>query len=201
MRKIFMSMMTFNLIVSAVFLSSCSKDDDGNDELSSGIVSCYSNVDGQRDDYSFGYWMFEDTDGGEICIHFSDINLLNYASFNDKTLMQDFIIYIRSNIDEIPLGEISCDKYEIELTRKHSLYHADDEMFQWYWLYADPKDSPNKASLFIEKTGANTYKMRLDNAIFYASDENDGIDQYSRQTKGSFYFEGSLLHYQMSDFE
>jgi thiol:disulfide interchange protein len=183
----------------AVCFSSCSNDDDDNGTSGSGVKTCYSIVDGQKDTYkyAFSYLDKESTDTKDVVITFTNLDyayLYKHADQAASAESEELCLYLHTTDYQIPTGNISSDKYDIQVDRKRKLSDTDTP-YQWYSLYGQTWNNHKTSDLVITKSG-DTYKMELKDADFLASDPSSSdyqsVSESSRKTTGSFVFEGSL---------
>lgn len=192
------SILTFVCGLSICF-SSCGNDDDDKGSSDSGVKTCYSIVDGQKDTYSyaFSYLDKESTDSKDVNITFTNLDypyLFKHADKVASAESEELVLYLHTTDYQIPTGNISSDKYDIEVDRKRILNDT-EKPYQWYALYGATWPNHNTSDLIITKSG-DTYKMELKDADFLANDPTAtnfmNVNQNSRKTTGSFVFEGSI---------
>jgi hypothetical protein len=183
----------------SICFSSCSNDDDDNGSSGSGVKTCYSIVDGQKDTYKYAYY-YRDTENEnnkELTVIFTNLDYPYYAKHLDKAASAEsaeVMLSLYTTDYQIPTGSIGSTYYDVEVDRKHKI--SDEETpFQCYVLYGETWTHKEAAKLVITKDG-DTYKMELKDADFLANDPTSSdylnFNTNSRKTTGSLEFEGSL---------
>lgn len=183
----------------SICFSSCGNNDDENGTSSSGVKTCYSIVDGQKDTYSyaFSYLDTENTDSKDVNIIFTNVDYPYLLKHSDKFASaesEELALYLHTTDYQIPTGNISSDKYDIEVDRKRKLSDTETP-YQWYALYGAAWSNRNTSDLVITKSG-DTYRIELKDADFLANDPTSAnflnVGENNRKTTGSLVFEGTF---------
>lgn len=207
--KIFSTTISKKLsIVALMMLSLCvvscgdDDDDDNNDDgggnPGAGVVSCYAKVDGEQTDFKYAYRYadyFEEENESEVELVFSTVDLLDY--YYNPSKIQKGATYSELYLDFVAAsdGKVIANTYNdygMEFHRNLDLYDTalgDGNNYPANYMYYISEPPASMPTLTISKSG-NTYRINLQSINFWASEHNGNIG--SRQTVGSFYFEGSF---------
>lgn len=193
-------------LVCCVGLASCSDDDDnggGSGGGSGDVNTCYFEADGEK--YDFGY-AYSEFDENEVSLAFYDVDMIYYFTHPDEvkpgTYMNMASIYFE-DVSDIPTGTVNGTgrdvtgeaefNFEMEThidlyTLVNGTYDDEDDPSLWY-THDWSGDRPSQMT--ITKTGDGSYRIEAEDMNLFSSLEH-GIDINSRQTTGSFFFDGTL---------
>ena len=207
MKQIKYLLMAFIALFTCVSFSACSEDDEGGGG-SSKNGSAFSTVDGRTVKYKYLYVVsYVDNDGPSYELGASTEDLFYYRQHPEK--VKDNMVYSFMSLDmygeEFNKPQHQFDVligYDCNLKEGITDYEDDfdsDSDFPvasthiWYTTPWD-QDESSTETLTIKKSG-NTFKVETTELTFLASEKgvDDGIDDYSRRTKGKIAFESSNL--------
>ena len=194
-------------ILASVSFSACSSDDDKDGGGSTG-GSAFSTLDGRTVKYKYLYVVSEVDDGDTFYGLFASTeDLFYYRQHPEK--VKDNMVYSFMSLDMYgeefnkPLHQFDVQiGYDCNLQHDISIDDSEDEDYTenpvasthiWYTTPWD-QDESSTETLTIKKSG-NTFKVETTELTFLASEKgvDDGIDDYSRRTKGKIAFESSNL--------
>lgn len=186
--------------------ASCSDDDDKDGGVGGGsddVKTCYFEADGER--YGFGY-AYAEYDEGETSLSFWDVDMLHYFNNPDEIKPGIYVNMAGINFEDatdIPTGTVSSTgqvvtgdvEFNFEMETHIDLYAMvndayDDEDDPSLW-YSHDWSGDRPSQMTITKTGGDSYRIEAEDMNLFSSLEH-GIDVNSRQTTGSFLFEGSF---------
>ena len=207
MKQIKYLLMAFIALFACVSFSACSEDDEGGGG-SSKNGSAFSTLDGRTVKYKYLYVVsYVDNDGPSYELCASTEDLFYYRQHPEK--VKDNMVYSFMSLDMYgeefnkPLHQFDVQiGYDCNLQHDISIDDSEDEDYTenpvasthiWYTTPWD-QDESSTATLTIKKSG-NTFKVETTELTFLASEKgvDDGIDDYSRRTKGKIAFESSNL--------
>ena len=190
-------------ILASVSFSACSSDDDKDGGGSTG-GSAFSTLDGRTVKYKYLYVVSEVDDGDTFYGLFASTeDLFYYRQHPEK--VKDNMVYSYMALDTYA-DELNKPQhqFDVEVNYDCNLKEGitddeDDSDFPvasthiWYSTPWD-QDESSTETLTIKKSG-NTFKVETTELTFLASEKgvDDGIDDYSRRTKGKIAFESSNL--------
>ena len=190
-------------ILASVSFSACSSDDDKDGGGSTG-GSAFSTLDGRTVKYKYLYVVSEVDDGDTFYGLFASTeDLFYYRQHAEK--VKDNMVYSYMALDTYA-DELNKPQhqFDVEVNYDCNLKEGitddeDDSDFPvasthiWYSTPWD-QDESSTETLTIKKSG-NTFKVETTELTFLASEKgvDDGIDDYSRRTKGKIAFESSNL--------
>lgn len=205
MKSIKYLLMAFIALFTCVSFSACSDDDDeGGGSSKKG--SAFSTLDERTVKYKYLY-VVSDVDEGDTFygLFASTEDLFYYRQHPEK--VKDDMVYSYMSLD---MYENELNKpqhqFDVEVGYDSNLKEAitDDEddsytdfpvasTYIWYTTPWD-QDESSTETLTVKKSG-NTFKVETTELTFLASEmgTDDGIDDYSRKTKGKIAFESSNL--------
>ena len=190
-------------ILASVSFSACSSDDDKDGGGSTG-GSAFSTLDGRTVKYKFLYVVSEVDEGDTFYGLFASTeDLFYYRQHAEK--VKDNMVYsymaLDTYADELNKPQHQFDvevNYDCNLKEGITDDEDDSELpvastHIWYTTPWD-QDESSTETLTIKKSG-NTFKVETTELTFLASEKgvDDGIDDYSRRTKGKIAFESSNL--------
>ena len=203
MKQIKYLLMAFIALFTCVSFSACSEDDEGGGG-SSKNGSAFSTLDGRTVKYKYLYVVsYVDNDGPSYELCASTEDLFYYRQHPEK--VKDNMVYSYMSLDMYgeefnkPLHQFDVEvNYDCNL-KEVITDDEDDSDFPvasthiWYSTPWD-QDESSTETLTIKKSG-NTFKVETTELTFLASEKgvDDGIDDYSRRTKGKIAFESSNL--------
>ena len=207
MKQIKYLLMAFIALFTCVSFSACSEDDEGGGG-SSKNGSAFSTVDGRTVKYKYLYVVsYVDNDGPSYELCASTEDLFYYRQHPEK--VKDNMVYSFMSLDMYgeefnkPLHQFDVQiGYDCNLQHDISIDDSEDEDYTenpvasthiWYTTPWD-QDESSTETLTVKKSG-NTFKVETTELTFLASEKgvDDGIDDYSRRTKGKIAFESSNL--------
>ena len=190
-------------ILASVSFSACSSDDDKDGGGSTG-GSAFSTLDGRTVKYKYLYVVSEVDDGDTLYGLFASTeDLFYYRQHPEK--VKDNMVYSYMALDTYA-DELNKPQhqFDVEVNYDCNLKEGitddeDDSDFPvasthiWYSTPWD-QDESSTETLTVKKSG-NTFKVETTELTFLASEKgvDDGIDDYSRRTKGKIAFESSNL--------
>ncbi len=203
MKQIKYLLMAFIALFTCVSFSACSEDDEGGGG-SSKNGSAFSTLDGRTVKYKYLYVVsYVDNDGPSYELCASTEDLFYYRQHPEK--VKDNMVYSFMSLDMY--GEElnkPQHQFDVEVNYDCNLKEGitddeDDSDFPvasthiWYSTPWD-QDESSTETLTVKKSG-NTFKVETTELTFLASEKgvDDGIDDYSRRTKGKIAFESSNL--------
>ena len=208
MKQIKYLLMAFIALFTCVSFSACSEDDEGGGG-SSKNGSAFSTLDGRTVKYKYLYVVSEVDDGDtfyELCASTED--LFYYRQHPEK--VKDNMVYSFMSLDMYgeefnkPLHQFDVQiGYDCNLQHDISIDDSEDEDYTenpvasthiWYQTPWD-QDESSTETVTVKKSG-NTFKVETTELTFLASEmgvDEDGVDDYSRRTKGKIAFESSNL--------
>ena len=195
-------------ILASVSFSACSSDDDKDGGGSTG-GSAFSTLDGRTVKYKYLYVVSEVDDGDTFYGLFASTeDLFYYRQHPEK--VKDNMVYSFMSLDMYgeefnkPLHQFDVlIGYDCNLKEGITDYEDDfdsDSDFPvasthiWYTTPWD-QDESSTETLTVKKSG-KTFKVETTELTFLASEmgaDEDGVDDYSRRTKGKIAFESSNL--------
>lgn len=208
MKQIKYLLMAFIALFTCVSFSACSEDDEGGGG-SSKNGSAFSTLDGRTVKYKYLYVVsYVDNDGPSYELCASTEDLFYYRQHPEK--VKDNMVYSFMSLDMYgeefnkPLHQFDVQiGYDCNLKEGITDYEDDfdsDSDFPvasthiWYTTPWD-QDESSTETLTVKKSG-NTFKVETTELTFLASEmgaDEDGVDDYSRRTKGKIAFESSNL--------
>ena len=204
MKQIKYLLMAFIALFACVSFSACSDDDEGGGG-SSKNGSAFSTVDGRTVKYKYLYVVsYVDNDGPSYELCASTEDLFYYRQHPEK--VKDNMVYSYMSLDMY--GEEfnkPQHQFDVQIGYDCNLKEGitddeDDSDFPvasthiWYTTPWD-QDESSTETLTVKKSG-NTFKVETTELTFLASEmgvDEDGVDDYSRRTKGKIAFESSNL--------
>ena len=204
MKQIKYLLMAFIALFTCISFSACSDDDEGGGG-SSKKGSAFSTLDGRTVKYKYLYVVSEVDDGDTFYGLFASTeDLFYYRQHPEK--VKDNMVYSYMALDTYA-DELNKPQhqFDVEVNYDCNLKEGitddeDDSDFPvasthiWYTTPWD-QDESSTETLTIKKSG-NTFKVETTELTFLASEkgaDDDGIDNYSRRTKGKIAFESSNL--------
>lgn len=194
-------------ILASVSFSACSSDDDKDGGGSTG-GSAFSTLDGRTVKYKYLYVVSEVDDGDTFYGLFASTEDLFYYRQHPEKVKDNMVYsYMALNMygEEFnkPLHQFDVlIGYDCNLKEGITDYEDDfdsDSDFpvaSTHIWYTTPwnQDESSTETLTVKKSG-NTFKVETTELTFLASEKgvDDGIDDYSRRTKGKIAFESSNL--------
>ena len=190
-------------ILASVSFSACSSDDDKDGGGSTG-GSAFSTLDGRTVKYKYLYVVSEVDDGDTFYGLFASTeDLFYYRQHPEK--VKDNMVYsymaLDTYADELNKPQHQFDvEVHYDCNLKEGITDDEDDSdfpvastYIWYTTPWD-QDESSTETLTIKKSG-NTFKVETTELTFLASEKgvDDGIDDYSRRTKGKIAFESSNL--------
>ena len=207
MKQIKYLLMAFIALFACVSFSACSEDDEGGGG-SSKNGSAFSTLDGRTVKYKYLYVVSEVDDGDTFYGLFASTeDLFYYRQHPEK--VKDNMVYSFMSLDMYgeefnkPLHQFDVQiGYDCNLQHDISIDDSEDEDYTenpvasthiWYTTPWD-QDESSTETLTVKKSG-KTFKVETTELTFLASEKgvDDGIDDYSRRTKGKIAFESSNL--------
>lgn len=204
MKQIKYLLMAFIALFTCVSFSACSEDDEGGGG-SSKNGSAFSTLDGRTVKYKYLYVVsYVDNDGPSYELCASTEDLFYYRQHPEK--VKDNMVYSYMSLDMY--GEEfnkPQHQFDVQIGYDCNLKEGitddeDDSDFPvasthiWYTTPWD-QDESSTETLTVKKSG-NTFKVETTELTFLASEmgvDEDGVDDYSRRTKGKIAFESSNL--------
>lgn len=204
MKQIKYLLMAFIALFTCVSFSACSEDDEGGGG-SSKNGSAFSTLDGRTVKYKYLYVVsYVDNDGPSYELCASTEDLFYYRQHPEK--VKDNMVYSYMSLDMYgeefnkPLHQFDVQiGYDCNL--KEGITDDEDDSdfpvastYIWYTTPWD-QDESSTETLTVKKSG-NTFKVETTELTFLASEmgaDEDGVDDYSRRTKGKIAFESSNL--------
>ena len=204
MKQIKYLLMAFIALYACVSFSACSDDDEGGGG-SSKNGSAFSTVDGRTVKYKYLYVVsYVDNDGPSYELCASTEDLFYYRQHPEK--VKDNMVYSYMSLDMY--GEEfnkPQHQFDVQIGYDCNLKEGitddeDDSDFPvasthiWYTTPWD-QDESSTETLTVKKSG-KTFKVETTELTFLASEmgvDEDGVDDYSRRTKGKIAFESSNL--------
>lgn len=204
MKQIKYLLMAFIALFACVSFSACSDDDEGGGG-SSKNGSAFSTVDGRTVKYKYLYVVsYVDNDGPSYELCASTEDLFYYRQHPEK--VKDNMVYSYMSLDMY--GEEfnkPQHQFDVQIGYDCNLKEGitddeDDSDFPvasthiWYTTPWD-QDESSTETLTVKKSG-KTFKVETTELTFLASEmgvDEDGVDDYSRRTKGKIAFESSNL--------
>ena len=204
MKQIKYLLMAFIALFTCVSFSACSEDDEGGGG-SSKNGSAFSTLDGRTVKYKYLYVVsYVDNDGPSYELCASTEDLFYYRQHPEK--VKDNMVYSYMSLDMYgeefnkPLHQFDVQiGYDCNL-KEGITDDEDDSDFPvasthiWYTTPWD-QDESSTETLTVKKSG-KTFKIETTELTFLASEmgaDEDGVDDYSRRTKGKIAFESSNL--------
>lgn len=204
MKQIKYLLMAFIALFTCVSFSACSEDDEGGGG-SSKNGSAFSTLDGRTVKYKYLYVVsYVDNDGPSYELCASTEDLFYYRQHPEK--VKDNMVYSYMSLDMYgeefnkPLHQFDVQiGYDCNL-KEGITDDEDDSDFPvasthiWYTTPWD-QDESSTETLTVKKSG-KTFKVETTELTFLASEmgaDEDGVDDYSRRTKGKIAFESSNL--------
>ena len=204
MKQIKYLLMAFIALFTCVSFSACSDDDEGGGG-SSKNGSAFSTLDGRTVKYKYLYVVsYVDNDGPSYELCASTEDLFYYRQHPEK--VKDNMVYSFMSLDMYgeefnkPLHQFDVQiGYDCNL-KEGITDDEDDSDFPvasthiWYTTPWD-QDESSTETLTVKKSG-KTFKVETTELTFLASEmgaDEDGVDDYSRRTKGKIAFESSNL--------
>ena len=206
MKQIKYLLMAFIALFACVSFSACSEDDEGGGG-SSKNGSAFSTLDGRTVKYKYLYVVSEVANDVSYELYASTEDLFYYRQHPEK--VKDNMVYSFMSLDMYgeefnkPLHQFDVQiGYDCNLQHDISIDDSEDEDYTenpvasthiWYQTPWD-QDESSTETLTVKKSG-NTFKVETTELTFLASEKgvDDGIDDYSRRTKGKIAFESSNL--------
>ena len=208
MKQIKYLLMAFIALFTCVSFSACSEDDEGGGG-SSKNGSAFSTLDGRTVKYKFLYVVSEVDEGDTFYGLFASTeDLLYYRQHPEK--VKDNMVYSFMSLDMYgeefnkPLHQFDVQiGYDCNLQHDISIDDSEDEDYTenpvasthiWYQTPWD-QDESSTETLTVKKSG-KTFKVETTELTFLASEmgaDEDGVDDYSKRTKGKIAFESSNL--------
>ena len=208
MKQIKYLLMAFIALFTCVSFSACSEDDEGGGG-SSKNGSAFSTLDGRTVKYKYLYVVSEVDDGDTFYGLFASTeDLFYYRQHPEK--VKDNMVYSFMSLDMYgeefnkPLHQFDVQiGYDCNLQHDISIDDSEDEDYTenpvasthiWYQTPWD-QDESSTETLTVKKSG-KTFKVETTELTFLASEmgaDEDGVDDYSRRTKGKIAFESSNL--------
>lgn len=191
----FLLVMGFSISV----VSSCGDDDEDDNGISGGSGSsskCYAEVDDNRADYKYAYYI-DNANGDELELMCYTIDLMHY--YKNPSKINEGLIFSSATLMCLPTTGVKTE-YWLELDFNLDLYdvvnntydgelHGED--YAWYSIDSDDSWAAECTPIKFAKDG-NKFKIEADSVLIYASDEDDCIAYGdSRVTTANFYFEGT----------
>ena len=190
-------------ILASVSFSACSSDDDKDGGGSTG-GSAFSTLDGRTVKYKYLYVVSEVDDGDTFYGLFASTeDLFYYRQHPEK--VKDNMVYsymaLDTYADELNKPQHQFDvEVHYDCNLKEGITDDEDDsdfpVASTHIWYSTPwdQDESSTETLTIKKSG-NTFKVETTELTFLASEKgvDDGIDDYSRRTKGKIAFESSNL--------
>ena len=204
MKQIKYLLMAFIALFTCVSFSACSEDDEGGGG-SSKNGSAFSTLDGRTVKYKYLYVVsYVDNDGPSYELCASTEDLFYYRQHPEK--VKDNMVYSYMSLDMY--GEEfnkPQHQFDVQIGYDCNLKEGitddeDDSDFPvasthiWYTTPWD-QDESSTETLTVKKSG-KTFKVETTELTFLASEmgvDEDGVDDYSRRTKGKIAFESSNL--------
>ena len=187
-----------------VSFSACSEDDEGGGG-SSKNGSAFSTVDGRTVKYKYLYVVsYVDNDGPSYELCASTEDLFYYRQHPEK--VKDNMVYSFMSLDmygeEFNKPQHQFDvEVHYDCNLKEGITDDEDDSdfpvastYIWYTTPWD-QDESSTETLTVKKSG-KTFKVETTELTFLASEmgaDEDGVDDYSRRTKGKIAFESSNL--------
>lgn len=206
MKQIKYLLMAFIALFTCVSFSACSEDDEGGGG-SSKNGSAFSTVDGRTVKYKYLYVVsYVDNDGPSYELCASTEDLFYYRQHPEK--VKDNMVYSFMSLDmygeefnkplhqfDVQIG-YDCNLKE-GITDDEDDFDSDFPVASTHIWYTTPwdQDESSTETLTVKKSG-KTFKVETTELTFLASEmgaDEDGIDDYSRRTKGKIAFESSNL--------
>ena len=195
-------------ILASVSFSACSSDDDKDGGGSSKNGSAFSTLDGRTVKYKYLYVVSYVDNDVSYELYASTEDLFYYRQHPEK--VKDNMVFSFMSLDMYgeefnkPLHQFDVlIGYDCNLKEGITDYEDDfdsDSDFPvasthiWYTTPWD-QDESSTETLTVKKSG-NTFKVETTELTFLASEmgaDEDGVDDYSRRTKGKIAFESSNL--------
>lgn len=206
MKQIKYLLMAFIALFACVSFSACSEDDEGGGG-SSKNGSAFSTVDGRTVKYKYLYVVsYVDNDGPSYELCASTEDLFYYRQHPEK--VKDNMVYSFMSLDmygeefnkplhqfDVQIG-YDCNLKE-GITDDEDDFDSDFPVASTHIWYTTPwdQDESSTETLTVKKSG-KTFKVETTELTFLASEmgaDEDGVDDYSRRTKGKIAFESSNL--------
>ena len=203
MKQIKYLLMAFIALFTCVSFSACSEDDEGGGG-SSKNGSAFSTLDGRTVKYKYLYVVSYVDNDVSYELYASTEDLFYYRQHPEK--VKDNMVYSFMSLDMYgeefnkPLHQFDVQiGYDCNL-KEGITDDEDDSDFPvasthiWYTTPWD-QDESSTETLTVKKSG-KTFKVETTELTFLASEmgvDEDGVDDYSRRTKGKIAFESSNL--------
>ena len=206
MKQIKYLLMAFIALFTCVSFSACSEDDEGGGG-SSKNGSAFSTLDGRTVKYKYLYVVsYVDNDGPSYELCASTEDLFYYRQHPEK--VKDNMVYSFMSLDmygeefnkplhqfDVQIG-YDCNLKE-GITDDEDDFDSDFPVASTHIWYTTPwdQDESSTETLTVKKSG-KTFKVETTELTFLASEmgaDEDGVDDYSRRTKGKIAFESSNL--------
>ena len=207
MKQIKYLLMAFIALFACVSFSACSEDDEGGGG-SSKNGSAFSTLDGRTVKYKYLYVVSYVDNDVSYELYASTEDLFYYRQHPEK--VKDNMVYSFMSLDMYgeefnkPLHQFDVQiGYDCNLQHDISIDDSEDEDYTenpvasthiWYTTPWD-QDESSTETLTVKKSG-KTFKVETTELTFLASEmgaDEDGVDDYSRRTKGKIAFESSNL--------
>lgn len=207
MKQIKYLLMAFIALFTCVSFSACSEDDEGGGG-SSKNGSAFSTLDGRTVKYKYLYVVSYVDNDVSYELYASTEDLFYYRQHPEK--VKDNMVFSFMSLDMYgeefnkPLHQFDVQiGYDCNLKEGITDYEDDfdsDSDFPvasthiWYTTPWD-QDESSTETLTVKKSG-KTFKVETTELTFLASEmgaDEDGVDDYSRRTKGKIAFESSNL--------
>ena len=207
MKQIKYLLMAFIALFTCVSFSACSEDDEGGGG-SSKNGSAFSTLDGRTVKYKYLYVVSYVDNDVSYELYASTEDLFYYRQHPEK--VKDNMVYSFMSLDMYgeefnkPLHQFDVQiGYDCNLQHDISIDDSEDEDYTenpvasthiWYTTPWD-QDESSTETLTVKKSG-KTFKVETTELTFLASEmgaDEDGVDDYSRRTKGKIAFESSNL--------
>ena len=207
MKHIKYLLMAFIALFACVSFSACSEDDEGGGG-SSKNGSAFSTLDGRTVKYKYLYVVSYVDNDVSYELYASTEDLFYYRQHPEK--VKDNMVFSFMSLDMYgeefnkPLHQFDVQiGYDCNLQHDISIDDSEDEDYTenpvasthiWYTTPWD-QDESSTETLTVKKSG-KTFKVETTELTFLASEmgaDEDGVDDYSRRTKGKIAFESSNL--------
>lgn len=188
--------------------ASCSDDDDKDGGVGGGsddVKTCYFEADGER--YDFGYaYLGAEFDTEDVGLGFYDIEILDYFYNPDKVKPGTYVnmaFVDFENCTEIPTGTIPSTgneetgevafnfEMETHVDLYSVIYGTYEEVGDSSVWYTHDWSGKRPSQMKVTKTGDNSYRMECADMKLLSEYGGEGIGIESRQTTGSFFFDGT----------
>ena len=207
MKQIKYLLMAFIALFTCLSFSACSEDDEGGGG-SSKNGSAFSTLDGRTVKYKYLYVVSYVDNDVSYELYASTEDLFYYRQHPEK--VKDNMVFSFMSLDMYgeefnkPLHQFDVQiGYDCNLQHDISIDDSEDEDYTenpvasthiWYTTPWD-QDESSTETLTVKKSG-KTFKVETTELTFLASEmgaDEDGVDDYSRRTKGKIAFESSNL--------